>query len=441
MHAKEQPEKDAGRRRLVNPTRQAAVSQPVAGAMSPRAAVALQRAVGNAAVARMIEEQRGTGHDHGAALQRCTGHEDVPAVQRSTVHDVLRSAGRPLDDSVRSDMEARLGADFSDVRVHTGSAARASAAEVGARAYTSGNHVVIGDGGADRHTLAHELTHVIQQRQGPVSATDNGAGLRVSDPSDRFEREAEANATRVLAGPAPHRGESVQRAATGTDRGMGGTVQRAPATGGAHAQGEHIFNALDALAKEAGTTLADRVTARIGLLDGQDLSNEQKVRKATKTWNYQVHKESLNTAATLAGELRDNERFRSATRGEPMDAQGNDPNSMRYGAFVTQVRQALRDCGTPDWNNGAALVALRENLVATITDQVARGVKRNTDLGNSRDRAEFDTWYTNTETQMKALFNELIGAARAVHDALFTTAHAAFGYEEGETIPTDLYRQ
>lgn len=100
-------------------------------------------------------------------------------------------------------MESRLGADFSDVRVHTGPTAQRSAAEIGARAYTSGSDVVIGAGGGDKHTLAHELTHVIQQRQGPVSGTDTGDGLRVSDPGDRFERAAEANARRVMSGPAP----------------------------------------------------------------------------------------------------------------------------------------------------------------------------------------------------------------------------------------------
>jgi hypothetical protein len=97
-------------------------------------------------------------------------------------------------------METRLGAGFSDVRVHTDAAAQASAAEVGARAYTSGSHVVIGDGGGDKHTLAHELIHVIQQRQGPVAGTDNGDELSVSDPGDRFEREAEANARRAMNG-------------------------------------------------------------------------------------------------------------------------------------------------------------------------------------------------------------------------------------------------
>ncbi|MFJ8388829.1 DUF4157 domain-containing protein [Streptomyces sp. NPDC094438] len=180
------------------------------GAPSAQGLLAFQSAAGNAATVQMLrrsghawaQEQ----HQHGAG---CGHRSEQPQVQRSAVHDVLRAGGKPLDDATRTDMESRLGADFSDVRIHNDSAARASAAEVGARAFTSGSHVVIGEGGADKHTLAHELTHVIQQRQGPVAGTDNGAGLKVSDPSDRFEREAEANAQRVMAGPAP-----VQRTAT-----------------------------------------------------------------------------------------------------------------------------------------------------------------------------------------------------------------------------------
>jgi hypothetical protein len=145
--------------------------------------VALQRTIGNAAVVRMLADQQ--------------------PVQRSAVHEVLRAPGTPLDEPTRTDMEARLGADFSDVRLHTDLSAQHSAAEIGARAYTSGNHVVIGSGGADAHTLAHELTHVIQQRQGSVDGTDNGDGLRISNPSDRFEREAEANATRAMSAAQP----------------------------------------------------------------------------------------------------------------------------------------------------------------------------------------------------------------------------------------------
>ncbi|MFB7956899.1 DUF4157 domain-containing protein [Streptomyces sp. NPDC056045] len=176
--------------------------------------MALQAAVGNATVLQMLrqaghpwaEEQHqpsvGCGHDH-VERNGHAGQDGRSVVQRSAVHGTLRTPGRPMGVAMRSEMEARLGVDSSDVRIHDDSAARASAAEVGARAYTSGSHVVIGDGGADKHTLAHELTHVIQQRQGPVSGADNGSGLRVSDPSDHFEREAEATAVRAVSGAVP----------------------------------------------------------------------------------------------------------------------------------------------------------------------------------------------------------------------------------------------
>ena len=170
--------------------------------LSAQSLLALQRSAGNAAVVQMLRQAghpwAQEQHQHGA---NC-GHQQ-PAVQRSAVHDVLRTAGQPLDDSMRGEMETRLGSDFSDVRLHTDSMAKVSADEVGARAYTSGNHIVVGNGGVDKHTLAHELTHVIQQRRGPVAGSDTGNGLRVSDPSDRFEKAAEENATRAMSSAPP----------------------------------------------------------------------------------------------------------------------------------------------------------------------------------------------------------------------------------------------
>ncbi|MFG3360085.1 eCIS core domain-containing protein [Streptomyces griseofuscus] len=165
--------------------RAAEAQRPVpAGAPRPDAVAALQRLIGNAAVGELLGR---------AGTERSEGAEQ----QSAAVRGVLRSPGRPLEDSVRGDMEARLGADFSDVRVHTGRAAHESAAAVSAEAYTSGSHIVFREGrydpasAAGRTVLAHELTHVVQQRRGPVAGTDTGGGLAVSDPSDRFEREAE----------------------------------------------------------------------------------------------------------------------------------------------------------------------------------------------------------------------------------------------------------
>lgn len=92
--------------------------------------------------------------------------EDAPA----SVDRALAMSGRPLDASLRRDMEARFGHDFSQVRVHQGSAAEQSARDVGAQAYTVGGNIVFGtalfrpDTDDGRRLLAHELTHVVQQR-------------------------------------------------------------------------------------------------------------------------------------------------------------------------------------------------------------------------------------------------------------------------------------
>lgn len=86
------------------------------------------------------------------------GSSEVP----SSVLDVLRSPGQPLDPATRAFMEPRFGYDFGSVRLHSDPAASKSAADVQARAYTVGQHVVLREP-ASPQLLAHELTHVIQQ--------------------------------------------------------------------------------------------------------------------------------------------------------------------------------------------------------------------------------------------------------------------------------------
>jgi hypothetical protein len=155
------------------------------------------------------------GADGMAQLQRAAGNSAVNAAmsgeeERSPVHDVVSSGGgRPLEPEVRSDMEARLGNDFGDVRVHDDGRAHDSAVAVNAHAYTVGSNIVFqrdryDPSSADGQvTLAHELTHVVQQRNGPVDGSPAAGGIKISDPSDRFEREASANAEQVMSAPAP----------------------------------------------------------------------------------------------------------------------------------------------------------------------------------------------------------------------------------------------
>lgn len=99
------------------------------------------------------------------AEQASAQTEEVP----TSVERVLAGSGSALPIAVRKDMEERFGKDFSQVRMHTGSAAEKSAQDVNANAYTVGNNIVFNRGKFSPDTqegkrlLAHELTHVVQQ--------------------------------------------------------------------------------------------------------------------------------------------------------------------------------------------------------------------------------------------------------------------------------------
>ena len=77
--------------------------------------------------------------------------------------------GSPLPSGVRSFMEPRFGADFGNVRIHTGEAAAQQSSALSAHAFTVGEHVFFGrdqfkpESASGRELIAHELTHTIQQ--------------------------------------------------------------------------------------------------------------------------------------------------------------------------------------------------------------------------------------------------------------------------------------
>ena len=84
----------------------------------------------------------------------------------------ILGSGQPLDRETRAFFEPRFGADFSQVRIHTGSHAESAAQAIQARAFTAGQHVVFGRGqfatgsSADKSVLAHELAHTLQAPRG-----------------------------------------------------------------------------------------------------------------------------------------------------------------------------------------------------------------------------------------------------------------------------------
>lgn len=104
-------------------------------------------------------------------LQRKPNGQPAPIASSQAAGQInaATKSGKPLSSKIRHQYEKYFRADFSHVRIHTGSTAIKASDSINARAFTLGNHIVFGrdqfrpteKGG--RHILAHELTHVVQQ--------------------------------------------------------------------------------------------------------------------------------------------------------------------------------------------------------------------------------------------------------------------------------------
>jgi hypothetical protein len=168
------------------------------GLGTPAEVLAIQRTVGNRAVAALL----------GAAVQRQAGapaledeeERQEPArlaaapVQRETAA-AAPSPAPPnrtgLPDAVKSGVETLSGMSLDDVRVHYNSSAPA---EVGALAYARGTDIHVAPG-QEKH-VAHEAWHVVQQKQGRVGATLDVRGTAVNDDPG-LEREADVMGRRA----------------------------------------------------------------------------------------------------------------------------------------------------------------------------------------------------------------------------------------------------
>jgi len=112
----------------------------------------------------------------------------------------MRGSGSTLNDGVRSKMEGAMGAEFSDVRVHRDSESDALNRDMTAKAFTTGSDIFLrqDQSAGDERLLAHELTHVVQQR----SMSGSGGGMNVGAADDHHESEADNVADAVLSGAA-----------------------------------------------------------------------------------------------------------------------------------------------------------------------------------------------------------------------------------------------
>jgi hypothetical protein len=143
----------------------------------------LTSAIGNVAFSALARDGAGL-------LPEGRVHPDVEQAIART-----RGSGSPINRDVRDRAAPVLGDPLTDVHVHTDSDADAMARAVSARAFTTGTDIYFGRGeyrpgtGAGDELIAHELTHVVQQRGARTSGP-----LTVTEPGDALEAEADAAA-------------------------------------------------------------------------------------------------------------------------------------------------------------------------------------------------------------------------------------------------------
>jgi hypothetical protein len=101
--------------------------------------------------------------------ERTASHNNAAAAS-AYIHS-LDGKGTSLPEETLQFFSKRMGYDFSEVKIHTGTEAEQSAKSVNAKAYAVDNHIVFNKGqynpGSEegKKLLAHELTHIVQNKK------------------------------------------------------------------------------------------------------------------------------------------------------------------------------------------------------------------------------------------------------------------------------------
>jgi hypothetical protein len=166
----------------------------------------LQRAEDDEQTLQRAEDDEQTlqrAEDDEQTLQRAEDSEQVGmeggAVGPDTAQRIAsaRGGGSALDSGTRATMESGFGASFGDVRVHHDSQSDMLTRRLTSHAFTTGSDIFLrGDASpSDNHLIAHELTHVVQQRD-----MGGSSSMTVGAAADPHEHQADAMADAVLSG-------------------------------------------------------------------------------------------------------------------------------------------------------------------------------------------------------------------------------------------------
>ncbi|WP_372365472.1 DUF4157 domain-containing protein [Candidatus Uabimicrobium sp. HlEnr_7] len=144
----------------------------------------LQKKLGNQGVAQLYKRQ--------------FANKKSAKKQAKHLQGNVNQTGMP--DQIKREMENSFGTDFSDVKIHHSSRL---AVDIDALAFTQGNNIHFAPGQYEptnqkgKKLLAHELTHVVQQKQGRVRPTKKIGSMFINDASS-LENEADLMANKIV---------------------------------------------------------------------------------------------------------------------------------------------------------------------------------------------------------------------------------------------------
>jgi len=122
---------------------------------------------------KALQKKEMPGNAKDEQVMKAAKHETAPhGAHKLSIEERIkqnRGKGHPLPDDVRKHLESEIGADFSQVVIHTDSESIAMSNELHALAFTNGFDIYFNAGQYQPHSpagqklLVHELTHVVQQ--------------------------------------------------------------------------------------------------------------------------------------------------------------------------------------------------------------------------------------------------------------------------------------
>lgn len=349
-------------------------------------------------------------------IQRPLQSQATPSSDQLTAdeHAVPSTTGQSLDPSDAAPLEQHFQTDLSEVRIHTGSEAEASAAQLDALAYTTGRDIYFAAGtyspatSSGRRLLAHEVAHVVQQAAGKEAGTfaKSAHGAKIAPSDDTLENEADRHAEQFVTGQSTTDLTEEER----RKRASSPVIQKAPAS----IQRQQ--------AQPQSTTNLD-ATAQSILRGARDSSRDVGARAVEAVWRI-IHEYYPNQAPNVNAVTFDTTQAGSGLATRPYPASNPTSGKIFVGAdFLTGVQEA----------RSFAHRVLQVGHELEHIDQF-----KNPHLGPSeqkKDEREFLAFYH------EALATEVLHTGRFQHSNRIVVIDQALGYYNCLTLSSDPDKQ